>query len=501
MRHVIRPIIFFLVLLSLFLYAYGENGYNCFSIIVGKDASANGSVMIAHNEDDTGINFVNVHRIPATYRNPKEKTIKLKNGALIPAANHTHACLWLQLPGQEFADSYFNEKGVVIASNQCRSREDNGALTEGGIGFMLRRLVALQANSARDAVRLAGKLIERYGYYSTGRTYCIADSKEGWIFHAIKGKRWLAQRVPDDQVVVIANYYIVEGINLDDKENFLGSPDIINYAIKRGWYQPAKEKEFDFAKVYSNQKNLVSMVNVLRQWRATNRLSDKQYDIHDRFPFSFKPRRKVRLIDLFRVLRDHYEDTEYDLTKGYKDGSPNSTKNRAICDESTQYSFVAQLRSDLPPELANVAWISFRRPDSNAYAPWYLSILAPPEGYTVGDTRTALKDHFTKSASYLNRNTDYAFWAYARLSERVDLDYRQRIRFTQKEWKNFENFLLKSREKKEKEFLYLLEKDKNIALKIITNYVHQIEYRKWFITSELLERIKKEELEKKEENK
>lgn len=471
------------------LLIYGEE-HNCFSIIAGKLATADGLVMIAHNEDDFGINFVNVHKIPG--RRPGDNTIKLKNGATLEETGKTFGCLWFQIPGQEFGDTYMNEKGVIIASNQCTSREDKGELTDGGIGFMLRRIVALRARSARQAVRIAGDLVNKFGYYSSGRTYCITDASEGWILHIVKGKHWVAQRVPGDHVAVVANYYTIAKVDIADKKNFMGSADIIDYAVKRGWYKRDGGREFDFAKAYSGQKNLASMGNILRQWRATNLLSKKQYDIKDRFPFSFEPKRKIRITDLFRVLRDHNEDTEYDLTNNYKNGSPNSTKNRAICDESTQYSFVAELRSELPAEIANVAWVAFRRPDTNAYSPWYLSITSPPSGYTRGDSQTALQTHFDRSEALLKFDPAYAFWNFAKLSELVDRDYKDRIKFTRKEWKNFENYLLKSQRKKEKEFLYLLEKEKRIALYFITNYVHQLEYQKWFITTELISRIKEE---------
>ncbi len=444
-----KAVIFLVIFSALFLY--GEE-HNCFSIVVGKLASGDGSVLIAHNEDDAGVNFVNVHKIPLQ-RHLGYKITKLRNGATVPGINKACGCLWIQVPGQEFADTYMNQKGIVIASNQCSSKEDKGELTDGGIGFMLRRLVAHRAGSAREAVKIAGELVDKYGYYSSGRTYCIADAQEGWILHIVKGKHWIAQRVPDDHAFVIANYYTIGKVDLADKKNFMGSADIIGYAVKRKWYNPAKDGEFDFAKVYSNPKSWKSMANILRQWRATNLLAKKQYEIEERFPFSFVPRKKIRITDLFRVLRDHNEGTEYDLTDNYKNGSPNSTKNRTICDESTQYSFVATLRSDMPQEIANVAWIAFRRPDTNAYAPWYLSITAPPTGYTRGSTSDALRDHFDKAQSFIKFDPAYAFWNFAKLSEVVDRQYKDRIRFARKEWKNFENYLLKRQKKKGKRVL------------------------------------------------
>jgi dipeptidase len=459
---------------------------DCFTIIAGKNATADGSVILAHNEDDSGENiFLDVHRLASRFHALNE-IVRLKNGASIPQIKKTFGFLWLQLPGLEFADSYFNENRVVVASNACLSREDKGELNQGGIGFMLRCIIAQRALSARHAVKIATGLLNEFGYTSSGRTYCIADSKEGWILHVVKGKHWIAQRVPDDQVTVISNYYTIENVNSKDSKNFLSSAELISYAVKRGWYNPQRDGKFDFARVYSDPANLKSMGNILRQWRATSLLSGEKFDLTDRFPFSFVPRKKIKLSDCFRILRDHYEDTEYDLTDHYRKGSPNKTKNRTICTNSTRYSFVAHLRTGLPKEIASTVWIAFSRPDANAYSPWYFPDTTPPSGYTRGNTEDAQKTHFSKPGQFFSYQSRYAYCCFSKLSELVDLDYRNRIRITRKTWNNFEDFVFKNSKKMDKEFLYIYKRNQPLALKVMTNYVHNLEYRKWFLADELI---------------
>lgn len=453
-----------------------SGGSECFTIIVGKDAGATGSVMVAHNEDDAGEKlFVNVYTIPPRTYNGDE-VVTLKNNAVMPQVKKTHGFLWFQIPGIDFGDSYINRKGVVIASNACASREDQPELTDGGIGFMLRRLMAERAASAREAVEIAGKLIETYGYYSSGRSYAVADSKEGWLLQVVKGKHWIARRVPDDHVAVVANCYTITQVDLKDKKNYLGSGDIIDYAVKRGWYQPDRDGPFNFASVYSAPGNIKNEKNALRQWRGINLLSKKKYDMGGQFPFAFPVSKKsVELTHLFRVLRDHYEDTEYDLTDDYKKGSPNSTEKRTICTATTRYSFAAELRADdIPQEIAHCIWIAFRRPDSNAYCPWYVSMPAPPWGYNANSL-----------------TEQHAYWYYAKLSDLVDRDYRYRIRGVRKEWRNFENYALKRVRKMEKEFKHLAKINSHIAVKIITNFIHTLEYRKWILAADLIQRLEK----------
>ncbi len=472
------------VLLAGWLQA-AEDAFNCFSIVVGREASADGSVLLAHNEDDYGRLLVNIHKVPPQEHRHGDVFV-MKSGAVLPQVAATPGLLWLEIPENDFADSYVNEYGVALTSDACPSREDKPELSEGGIGFSLRRLVAERAKTAREGVRIAGELISRYGYNSSGRSYMIADAGEGWLLHAVKGKHWVARRVPDKEVAVIANRYTITGVKLEDKENFQGSPDIVDYAVSRGWYDSQKDGDFDFARAYSDRGAYADMRNVMRQWRGTDLLAAKSFKLDAPLPFSFKPHRDMRLLDLFRVLRDHYEGTKHDASDRYRNGSPNNDRNRTICTESTQYAFVAQLRGWLPAEIAHVVWIAGRRPDSNAFSPWYVSMARVPDGANRENADAAWKDHFNPLPAQVFEDASLSFNTYARLADAVDRQYRGRIEKTQKVWRNFEDFLFGDLEDHEKEFTYLLKNNRGLARKIIDNYMHGLEYRKWFLASELL---------------
>jgi len=467
----------------------GDDDFNCFTIVAGKATTADGSVLLAHNEDDSGRLLVNINKVPAQQR-PRGDMFVLKGGAVLPQAETTPGLLWLEIPESNFADSYVNEYGVAVTSDECRSREDKADLTEGGIGFSLRRLVAERARSAREGVRIAGELISHYGYNSSGRTYIIADSGEGWLLHAVKGKHWIARRVPDNEVAVIANRYTITAVDLGDKDRFQGSPDIVEYAVRRGWYNPQKDGGFDFARAYSDPGDYADMRNIMRQWRGADLLAAKPPKLEDPLPFSFKPHRDVRPGDLFKVLRDHYEGTKYDTSDRYRKGSPNADKNRTICTEMTQYSFVAHMRSGLPAEIACVVWIACRRPDSNAFSPWYVSMERVPAGASRESADNAWRSHFMPLQPQVFEDASLAFNTYARLSEVVDRQYRNRIEKVQKVWRNFEESLFDDLKGREKEFTFLLKSNRNLARHIIDNYIHGLEYRKWFLAAELLKEMR-----------
>ncbi len=480
-----KTVFLIIAILATGCLAGADENLNCYSVVAGRQATSDNSVMLAHNEDDGGRLLVNIHKVPAQEHRHGEVSI-LKSGTALPQVGWTPGLLWLEIPESDFADAYFNEYGVAITSNACFSREDRGELTEGGIGFNLRRLVAERAKTAQEGVRMAGELISRFGYNFSGRTYIIADASSGWLLHAVKGKRWIARRVPDNEVAVIANRYTITRVDLNDKDQFQGSPDIVEYATSRGWYDPQKDGDFDFARAYSDPNNYADMRNIMRQWRGTDLLASKSVKLGDPLPFSFKPRRNLRLNDLFKVLRDHYEGTKHDSSDHYRSGSPNAGKNRTICTEMTQYAFVAHLRSWLPLEIAPVIWIAWRRPDSNAFSPWYVSMNKAPDGASRENADNAWKNHFAPLPPQALEDAGLAFNTYARLSETVDRQYRERIEKAQKVWRNFEDFLFSDLKDHEKEFAFLLKNNKNLARNIIDNYIHGLEYRKWFLAAELV---------------
>src|SRR5665647_132683 len=177
-----RTIVFLSLLLALagFAAAAGSRDGECFTVLVGRKASIDGSVMVAHNEDDRGDIIVNLRKVQAREDGAPRK-VDLGQGAFYETDGRTNGFLWIEATTQEFADSFINDHGVLITSDSCPSRVSDEDTTDGGIGWMLRRLMAEKATSAREAVRIAGELIEKYGYRSTGRTYSIADRNEAWM--------------------------------------------------------------------------------------------------------------------------------------------------------------------------------------------------------------------------------------------------------------------------------------------------------------------------------
>jgi dipeptidase len=459
------------ILLSGFLAAQTSVRFefNCFTILAGKDATSDGSVMLAHNEDDYGDQIVNWYKVPAM-THQKGEIISMKNGGVLPQAEKTWGYLWLEIPGMEFSDSYMNEWGVTIGSDQCISKEKNPEFTDGAVGYELREAMASRAKTARQAVKIGGALIEKFGYASSGRTYCIADAKEAWMMSVVNGKHWVAQRIPDDEVAIIPNYYTITKVNLIDTMNYYGSSDLVSYALKNHWYDPDKEGEFNFRKAYGDPENLSNMGNLVRHWSAINLIAEQKYTVDGGFPFSFKPKQKVTLNLLFAILRNHNEGSEYDESKGYTLSSPHGHV-RAICSPATQYGFVAQLRSDLPKEVAFVLWLAPFRPCVQPFIPWYFGIKEIPKGFTVGDYQEARKNQFIEIGDYNKYAPGHKFLEFVNFAKKIDENYGQEIEGTHKKIRGIEDELLLNQEQFENQLKPLFSSDRKQAEKILTQYV------------------------------
>lgn len=419
MHRIIALQLFVLSFFCTSLYSQSQD-INCYTIIVGKNATFDGSVLLAHNEDDYGKNLVNWYKVP--HLQQYQENIKLFTGGLVDQVQETLEFLWLEMPGMHFSDSFMNEYGVTIVSDACRSREDNADLINGGIGYYLRRIIAERAKSAKHGVKIAGAIVDSIGYASSGRTYCIADPNEAWMMSIVKGKHWVAQRVPDDHIAIIPNYYTIGEIDLLDTLNYLGSHDIVEYAIERSWYNPITDGEFIFRNAYGDSATQSNIRNIARHWGAINLLVPDQYELNDDFPFSFRPNDTISIQDIMDILEYHYEGTELE-DKTF--ASPHDYKTIPICRKDTQYGMIAQLRDWLPADIGNVLWLAPYRPCSQVFIPWYYGISKIPSNFSVGDHKSALENHFNKER--INESNGHLFWEYVTFSDNIDDNYYKLI--------------------------------------------------------------------------
>ncbi|MHB8071086.1 MAG: C69 family dipeptidase [Candidatus Cryosericum sp.] len=405
-----------------------ESELDCTTIVVGRCASVDGCILVGHNEDDANRLAVR-HRIVGANEHPD--AVRLSVDRLVYREPHTSLQLpvpevslaydWTEMVGQDFGDAFINERGVSICCDSAAgTRELEPALEQGGIGHYLPLLLAEQANTAREGVILAGRLIEQYGYWDA-RIITIADKGEAWILQVPGGHQWLAQRVPDDAAVVLPNYLISRQIDLADASQFLGSPDLITHAVERGWYDAAGAEPFDFKHAYGPPEINVSSLSTSRQQTGLFLLTGREFALDD-LPFSFVPQHPVAMTDVVSCLRcvtpHGYTTDQAEAMPGSFHINVKNTTVRPISVWTTQESTVTKL-SDATPEALNVVvWRASGVADELPYTPWYpLAMMRAgvryPGAYAVGDP-----DHI---------DLDSAWWTFRLVVTAVDTDYAQKM--------------------------------------------------------------------------
>ena len=367
---------------------------NCMTIIIGKNASATGHVILGHNEDDAGRYTVRHGYVPPRDHDAAAFLPCEPGRAAIPQAAHSFGFYWSEVVGAQGgvsgSDVMINENGVCVVSDSAGpSREDapdDEVLVDGGVAYNVRRVVAERAESARHGVELIRWLVETWGYAPGGRLYMVADKDEAFVAQLVRGRRCLIARVPDDAVAAIPNHYVVRSRR--DAEEVICSPDLATYAVKRGWI--ASEEAFDFYEAYQNRERMNAPSNTLRQDYAYRLLTGITFD-RNNLPFSVKGIHPYTTGDVMDVMACHYEGTEDDPRFG-PGQSPHCTEITRICRDSTIESTVVEF-ADEPKDIT--AWTAFGRPCQQLSIP-----LHPLSGVTeaigrMDDPAAALENHLS----------------------------------------------------------------------------------------------------------
>ena len=290
-----------------------------------------------------------------------------------------------------------------------------------GIGYGLRRLVAERARSAREAVEIAGTLIEEFGYTS-GRSYQFCDKNEAWVFQIPTGRRYVAKRIPDDHVYMIPNNYTIHEVDFADAEhkNCYFSKDLVEYAMKNGWYQPAVPgdySDFDFARAYQDGPDKVhNLIRARQTWPML--LGERPEEWR---PFSRKAPRKYTVAELRRLLSSHFEGTEDDYNNGYERNPHIDRDPCPLCNAMTAESSVIEFAEE--PAMTCI-WRAAPKPCISPYVPWYLGAKRAPKGYQWLPVTVSQDTHFAPGEEELHIDVSKAFWAFRVLQYFTEFDYK-----------------------------------------------------------------------------
>lgn len=381
--------------------------FPCTSLLVGKKASADGSTMITYAAD-SHVLYGELYHYPAS-DNPEGSMREIrewdtnKHLGYIPEVPHTYS-----------VTGNMNEHQLAISESTWGGRAeltDTTAIIDYGSLIY----IALQrARTAREAIEVMTSLVEKYGYYSSGESFSIADPNEVWIMEMIskgpyeKGAVWVAHRIPDDCIAGHANQARIHKFSLKDPENCLYSKDVISFARKRGYFN-GKDTDFSFSKAYCPADFSALRGCDARVWAFFNKFSggmDKYLPYLDGenteiLPLYVKPERKLSVRDVQGMMRDHFEGTPFDMTNDIGSGPWNSpyrfrpmtfeidgveyVNERAISTQQTGFSFVAQMRNWLPDPIGGVLWFGVDDANTCVYVPMYCGMTEIPHCYAPGN--------------------------------------------------------------------------------------------------------------------
>jgi len=371
----------------------------CTTVSVGKNVSTDGSTIISYNSDCGGCPF-HTTIVPAADWVEGDMRGIMHRGEVqgeMPQVPHTFQYLRSCLP-------VMNEKGVAVGETTCSidtsteyGQEVREVMrsSEGIVDYeYILEVVLERASTAREAVEILGDIIETYKWAPiNAENINFADGDEIWIMEVYGHDLWCAFRLADDEVFVSANAARIRDIDFDDEENVMHSPNIISFAVDKGWYDPVSGEPFRPADIYAPNNNVYA---TRRVWRAYDIMAPSLgLSPHEvEYPQTIVPDNKLSVHDVFKIMGDYYQGTDYDLTVGPAAGpwgnpiryanSGDGTWERSINMHRTNYFHISQINNNYPDPIKGVAWFGYGAPDSSYIAPLSGTMNELPEFYRTG---------------------------------------------------------------------------------------------------------------------
>lgn len=397
--------------------------FGCTVIVAGRDATVDGSVITSQTAD--GWYDSNLRYVPGEDHHPGEAAPvylyllgeddrKPQKIGEIPQVPRTYGYF-------KTGYSSYNQHQLAIAESTIGQKDELKAFWPEGRAIMTieqLEIFALQrTKTAKEAILLMGSLAEAYGFLGScsneGESLAVADTKEAWIFEIMSvgfdwvpesgapGAIWVAKRVPDDHVAILANASRIGTIDPSDTDNFMCSKGYMEPAIRLGWYDPSSGVPFSWRDAYSPDSGVWGPSSMWVRGRFYGIMSDlvpsvdwDPYGELRSYPFSFVPEKKVSVPVMMDLLRSTLEGTVFSmednqawLVPGVNGELRKSELATPLPDRATRlllnvpysrpiaakssWSFVSQSRGWLPDEIGGILWIGLGLPHFSCYVPVY----------------------------------------------------------------------------------------------------------------------------------
>ena len=385
-----------IVTITISLGLYSIQVIASYAFYVGSDLTASGSVMLGGTGEEVSSHWLQL--FPAVDHKPNEtihvgvtpEAVLPGHLLQIPQVPHTFRYLSMEYSDYEgfpapLTNGGLNEKGVAVRDVWASNRQELYDMTpnpQTGLQYSdLARIVMERATTAREGVEIIGQLIRDYGYATYGgNTHLIADKDEGWVVWEFAGgkKLWAAERLAKDEVRVLYPGYIEDfPIDFANSSDYMGSPNLVSFAINQGWWSHDSGETFNIFDIYGLQGN---------QYKA--RTGGFKY---------------MSQADLEEATLAMVPVTEKDLMERVRDPR--------ISDDEAGYGQVVSLHDGIDPDMLRL-WVAPTGSVAAPFIPWWLGVQSiPPE---FGEHR-----YLTKDAPSTFLNPDYQLQEAAQFAGRL----------------------------------------------------------------------------------
>lgn len=454
----------------------------CTNLLVTKGASKDGSTMITYAADSHGL-YGELYFLRGARHLAGETRdiIEWDTGKLlgrIAQAQVTYTRV-----------GNMNQHQLAIGETTFGGRKElagpSGIVDYGSLIF-----IALErAKTAKEAIDVMTQLVDQYGYASSGESFSIADPNEVWILEMIgkgkgqKGAVWVAVKLPDGVISGHANQARIRKFDPKDTANVRCSKDVVSFAREKGLFK-GEDKDFSFADTYAPLSFGGLRACEARVWSLFRRAAPSLNLGHEyvrpelglkRLPLWVKPDRKLDVRDAMELMRDHFEGTDFDMTKdvgagpfgrpyrwrpmGFKVDGQDYVHERAISTQQTGYSFVSQSRAWLPSDIGGVLWFGVDDTYTTVYTPVYCGIKEPPKAFAEG------------TGNFEAFNWDSAFWVFNFVTNWTYTKWNEMIVDLQKVQREFEGHYAAEQPDIERTALELHKQDPGRARDFLTAQV------------------------------
>jgi dipeptidase len=402
----------------------------CTTILVGKNATYDGSTFIARNDDSSSGHFTpKKFVVVQPEAQPAEYTSVLSHVRIrLPENPQRYTAMPDAVKGKGiWAAGGANESRVAMtATETITSNErvlgadplvkyveatDSSPEKAGGIGEEDIVVITLPyIHTAREGVIRLGALLEQYGTYEMNGI-AFSDVHEIWWFETIGGHHWMARRVPDDAYAVIPNQLGIDDFDLQDalgeQKNHMCSADLADFIavnhlnLDSGKTVPSNTC-FNARDTFGSHDDADHVYNTPRAWFMERYFNphtsewdgpDAEYTpASDSIPWCRKPEKKITVEDIKYVLSSHFQGTPYDPYAAYGDASQRGAF-RSIGINRNDFMALFQIRPYHPQCGSIVEWIAFSSNVFNALVPFYTNCTTTPE-YLSNTTEKVSTENF-----------------------------------------------------------------------------------------------------------